>query len=154
MSDIKLFFKEQLILKGFKKRGNTFFKKTIEETYYILHMQKSQWSDSYYFNIGIKYNNIEDSFNLWNEKKAEWDCADFSMRLGECILEKESKLRGILLSGVENNDSFEVYNDILNYTLDFFDSFSTKKLFKEQFEICSNLPNIGITKELGEYCES
>jgi len=154
MLDMKLFFKDVLKKDGFKKRGNTFYKKTDNEVYFVIHIQKSQWSDSYFLNIGIKYNDIEDAFDLWNEKKVEWDSTDFMIRLGETITDDISELRSILLGGIPNNKDENFYTHIYDYIKEFFNDHKTKELFKLRHKIYLNLPNIGITKELGEYCEN
>lgn len=154
MIDIKLFFKDIFKKNKFKKRGNTFYIKTDDKTYFVVHMQKSQWSDSYFLNIGIKYNEIEDSFDLWNEKKIEWDSTDFMIRLGETITDDISELRSILLGGIPNNKDKNFYLYIYDYLKEFFDEHRTKELFKLKYKTYIDLPNIGITKELGEYCEN
>lgn len=154
-NQIKLeeYFKIQLKEDGFKKskKSNTWYKKTNEGTFFVLNLQKSQWSDKYFFNVGIKYENIRRT--SWNELVPVWNQTNTSSRVEMYDNNYESEIVQKLLGGIENDSDINLIETVYEYIMNFFDSNKNKDEFKKNYYEYYMLDNVAIGSPLEKYCE-
>jgi len=153
-NSLEHFFTTHLQIDGFKKsrKNRTWYKKNECGTYFVLNLQKSQWSDSFFFNVGITYTGLEQQ-SVWNNKKPEWDATNTSSRVEMYDKNYESEIVQKLLGGVENNSDLNLIESIYGYIVTFFNKNRNKEEFKKNYYEYYMLDNVAIGSPLEDYCE-
>jgi len=129
------FLKENFKKEWFKKskKYRVWYKYDItNDTYFVFHLQKSRWSNSFYFNIWIKYTWIKDKDD-WNYKIPDVDWCTISSRAEFFYIWKKEKIIELMSSWWIPSDYFE-RTKIFNYILDLFNSNSTKENFIKNYD--------------------
>jgi hypothetical protein len=140
---------------NFKKgrKYNTWYKKTNEDTFFVLNFQKSQWSNNYYFNIGITYNELKQHSD-WDFKNPVYELGNTHARAEMYIEDYNSVIKQLMLGGVPNDSSKELQEKIFDYIINLFNKNSTKEEFKKNYKEYYLLDNVAIGLYLEEYCEN
>lgn len=153
-NNLEHFFTTHLQADGFTKsrKNRTWFKKNEYETYFVLNLQKSRWSDSFFFNVGITYKGLEQQ-SVWNNKNPEWDATNTSSRVEMYDKNYESEIVQKLLGGVDNNSDINFIETVYKYIMNFFYSNKNKDEFKKKYYEYYMLDNVAIGSPLEDYCE-
>lgn len=155
INNLESFFKNQLKNKGFlkSKKFNTFYKKTINNTYFVINMQKSRYDNSFYFNIGITYDNLKKLSN-WNKDIPIWDETHTHSRAEMYIGDYDNKLQCLMSKGVQNDSDNTTQKQVFNFILNFFEENNEVDKFKKNYKKYYLLDNVAISLYLGDYCEN
>ena len=145
------FFKKE----GFKKskKYRTLYKyNKYDNTYYVLNLQKSRWSNNFFINIGINYSKLpvrED----WNPKIPEAIFCNVSGRAETFTTKKEEDLSFTLLEGFPNDSSNKLIFQLCDFLLNVFYQNNSKENFIANYNY-SNSPLKGYAKWIKENDEN
>ena len=151
---LELFFEENLKNDWFKKakKFRTWYKKTDNNTFFVINLQKSRFANKFFINVWIKYEWIKRS--TWDEKKPEVDNTNTHSRIEMYDKDYDSKIVQNLLWWIDNNSDNLLITEVYNYILLFFNKNSTKENFKENYYEYYMLDNVAIGSPLEDYCET
>jgi len=147
MKEIKKIFTEELSKFGFKLKKDWYFKN--EELIIVVNLQKSNYSDMYFFNVGIWINQISTEFEFPKENKCH-----IRFRAERLFPEILDDLHPLVILNFE-----EKLNDRLVKTRKFLSDYLSPSLnsFKNVENICEMYRNgqlsyAYVRKEVKEIC--
>lgn len=151
MESLKPFLKNEGFNKS--KKTSTWFKKDKNNTFFIINLDKSRWSSSYYINIGFKFPGCITNDD-WTDNKPNIDYCTLAARAEKFSLFKEDKefVYKLGAGGIPNDSPEDLINDVLEYIRIFFKQNKSKNDFIKNYKFEGSRFESYI-RWLGENCE-
>ena len=157
MNNLINFFSKNLIESGFSKskKSRTWYKRNELDNFFVVNIQKSQWSKSYYFNVSITYHGLQNYISTWDINNPSWESTSLHGRAESFTTDRSKEFLHLLSSGgIPDSIEESVFYNTFEYIINFFEENSTIEKFSINHAKYSHLDNIAIGRSLRIKCEN